>query len=45
MKAAEVVRLGDPFDEATDLGPLNNEPTAAKMDRHLAAAEARGQTS
>ena len=26
LKAAEVVRLGDPFDEATTMGPLNNEP-------------------
>jgi succinate-semialdehyde dehydrogenase/glutarate-semialdehyde dehydrogenase len=42
LKAAEVVRLGDPFDEATNMGPLNNEPTAAKMDRHLADAIDRG---
>ena len=42
LKAAEVVRLGDPFDEATNMGPLNNEPTAAKMDRHLADARQRG---
>ncbi|MDH3308901.1 MAG: aldehyde dehydrogenase family protein, partial [Acidimicrobiia bacterium] len=42
LKAATVVRLGDPFDEATNMGPLNNEPTAAKMDRHLADATARG---
>jgi succinate-semialdehyde dehydrogenase/glutarate-semialdehyde dehydrogenase len=42
MKASATVRLGDPFDETTNLGPLNNEPTAAKMDRHLADAEARG---
>jgi acyl-CoA reductase-like NAD-dependent aldehyde dehydrogenase len=32
------VRLGDPFDSATTMGPLNNEPTAAKMDRHVADA-------
>lgn len=32
------VRLGDPFDETTTMGPLNNEPTAAKMDRHVADA-------
>jgi acyl-CoA reductase-like NAD-dependent aldehyde dehydrogenase len=42
IKAADRVRLGDPFDEATTMGPLNNEPTAAKMDRHLADATARG---
>jgi succinate-semialdehyde dehydrogenase/glutarate-semialdehyde dehydrogenase len=41
-RAAGAVRLGDPFDEATNMGPLNNEPTAAKMDRHLADARARG---
>lgn len=42
LKAAKDVRLGDPFDEATNMGPLNNEPTAAKMDRHLADAADRG---
>lgn len=36
------VRLGDPFDPATTMGPLNNEPTAAKFDRHIAGAVARG---
>jgi succinate-semialdehyde dehydrogenase/glutarate-semialdehyde dehydrogenase len=42
LKAAEAVRLGDPFDDATNMGPLNNEPVAAKMDRHLEDARARG---
>jgi succinate-semialdehyde dehydrogenase/glutarate-semialdehyde dehydrogenase len=36
------IRLGDPFDPATTMGPLNNEPTAAKFDRHIADAVARG---
>jgi acyl-CoA reductase-like NAD-dependent aldehyde dehydrogenase len=36
------VRLGDPFDEETTMGPLNNEPTAAKFDRHVADAVAKG---
>ncbi len=36
------VRLGDPFDPATTMGPLNNEPTAAKFDRHIADALAGG---
>ncbi|HEY7206929.1 MAG TPA: aldehyde dehydrogenase family protein [Gaiellaceae bacterium] len=36
------VRLGDPFDEATTMGPINNEPNAAKMDRHVADAVERG---
>lgn len=37
-----VVRLGDPFDAATNLGPLNNEMVAAKMDAHVADAKQRG---
>jgi acyl-CoA reductase-like NAD-dependent aldehyde dehydrogenase len=41
-KAVAVVRLGDPFDRATTMGPLNNEATAAKMDRHVADARERG---
>jgi succinate-semialdehyde dehydrogenase/glutarate-semialdehyde dehydrogenase len=32
------VRLGDPFDPTTTLGPLNNEPTAEKMDLHISDA-------
>src|SRR5439155_23279913 len=39
---AEKVKLGDPFDEATTMGPINNEPNAAKMDRHVADAVERG---
>ncbi len=42
IKAADVVRLGDPFDAATTMGPLNNAPTAEKMDRHLEDARDRG---
>jgi len=40
-RAGEVV-LGHPLEEATTMGPLNNEPVAAKMDRHMADAGARG---
>src|SRR6266508_3947296 len=36
------VRLGDPFDDATTMGPLNNEPTAAKTERHVTEALGRG---
>jgi succinate-semialdehyde dehydrogenase/glutarate-semialdehyde dehydrogenase len=36
------VRLGDPLLEETTMGPLNNEPTAAKMDRHVEDALERG---
>ena len=42
VAAAGDVVLGDPFDEATTMGPLNNEPTASKMDAHLADARERG---
>ncbi|MGQ0850148.1 MAG: aldehyde dehydrogenase family protein [Actinomycetota bacterium] len=42
LKAADAVRLGDPFDDATNMGPLNNEPVAAKMDRHIDDARHRG---
>ena len=44
LDAAKAVRLGDPFEETTNMGPLNNEVTAAKMDRHLADAVDRGAT-
>jgi len=36
------VRLGNPLEEATTLGPLNNEAGAAKMDAHVADAVERG---
>ena len=36
------IRLGDPFEPETSMGPLNNEPTAAKFDRHIADAVTRG---
>ncbi len=42
LAAAKEVRLGDPFVEGINMGPLNNEPTAAKMDRHIADARDRG---
>jgi succinate-semialdehyde dehydrogenase/glutarate-semialdehyde dehydrogenase len=41
-KVASGVRLGDPFDESTTMGPLNNEPVAAKMDAHVGDAVERG---
>ncbi len=36
------VRLGDPLDDATTMGPLNNAAVAAKMDAHVADARAKG---
>jgi succinate-semialdehyde dehydrogenase/glutarate-semialdehyde dehydrogenase len=38
----ERVVLGDPFAEATTLGPLNNASVADKMDEHVADALDRG---
>jgi succinate-semialdehyde dehydrogenase/glutarate-semialdehyde dehydrogenase len=38
------VLLGDPFAAETTMGPLNNEPVAAKMDEHVADALERGAT-
>jgi acyl-CoA reductase-like NAD-dependent aldehyde dehydrogenase len=35
VEEARRVQLGSPFDEQTTMGPLANEPTAAKMDAHL----------
>lgn len=40
--AAGKVRLGDPFDAAMTMGPLNSEPTAPKVDAHLEDAVGKG---
>ena len=40
----EKIILGDPFDDATTMGPVNNEPVAQKMDEHVADALQRGAT-
>lgn len=39
---AERAVLGDPLDERTTMGPLNNDDVARKMDEHVADALARG---
>jgi acyl-CoA reductase-like NAD-dependent aldehyde dehydrogenase len=36
------VRLGDPLADETTMGPINNEQTAAKVDRHVGDAVERG---
>ncbi len=41
-RVAERILLGDPFDDATTMGPLNNEPVALKMDEHVGDALERG---
>jgi acyl-CoA reductase-like NAD-dependent aldehyde dehydrogenase len=43
-RVTERILLGDPFDERTTMGPLNNEPVAAKMDQHVGDAVERGAT-
>jgi succinate-semialdehyde dehydrogenase/glutarate-semialdehyde dehydrogenase len=43
-QVASEVRLGDPLDDATTMGPVNNEPGAAKMDAHVTDAVERGAT-
>jgi succinate-semialdehyde dehydrogenase/glutarate-semialdehyde dehydrogenase len=42
LEHASQVVLGDPLDEATTLGPLNNQAVAVKMDEHVADGVARG---
>src|ERR671910_425309 len=41
-RALRQSQLGDPLQEATQMGPLNNEPVAAKMDAHVQDAVMRG---
>jgi acyl-CoA reductase-like NAD-dependent aldehyde dehydrogenase len=41
-RVTERILLGDPFDERTTMGPLNNEPVAVKMDEHVGDAVERG---
>ena len=42
VKIAAEWPLGDPFEAETKVGPMNNEPTAAKMDAHLEDAVGKG---
>ncbi|UPV75893.1 aldehyde dehydrogenase family protein [Halorussus limi] len=39
---AREFRLGDPTESETDIGPLNNEGVAEKMDRHIDEARENG---
>jgi succinate-semialdehyde dehydrogenase/glutarate-semialdehyde dehydrogenase len=41
-RVTERILLGDPFDDGTTMGPLNNEPVAVKMDEHVEDAVKRG---
>ncbi len=40
--AVKQLKLGDPFDDETTLGPLNNEGVAVKMDEHIKDAVDHG---
>jgi acyl-CoA reductase-like NAD-dependent aldehyde dehydrogenase len=42
LKEAEKVVLGDPLDEKTTMGPLNNAEVAEKVERHLDDARHQG---
>src|SRR5438132_2493951 len=42
LKAAAAWPLVDPLDDLTSVGPVNNEPTAPKVDRHLDDAREKG---
>jgi acyl-CoA reductase-like NAD-dependent aldehyde dehydrogenase len=42
QRVTEHVLLGDPFDDATTMGPLNNPGVADKMHEHVADAVERG---
>jgi acyl-CoA reductase-like NAD-dependent aldehyde dehydrogenase len=42
LAEAAKVNLGNPLDPDTTMGPLNNEPVAINMDRHLADAADAG---
>jgi acyl-CoA reductase-like NAD-dependent aldehyde dehydrogenase len=40
----ERIRLGDPFDESSTMGPLNHAAVADKTERHVSDAVERGAT-
>ncbi|HSO93225.1 MAG TPA: aldehyde dehydrogenase family protein [Candidatus Dormibacteraeota bacterium] len=40
--AVRAIKLGDPFDDTTTMGPLNNEGVALKMDEHIKDALEHG---
>lgn len=44
VERTDEVTVGDPWDEAGDMGPLNNDGVAEKMDRHVRDAEEKGAT-
>jgi succinate-semialdehyde dehydrogenase/glutarate-semialdehyde dehydrogenase len=41
-RVAADIKLGDPLDDATTMGPLNNDDVASTMDEHVGDAVERG---
>lgn len=44
VEEARQVRLGNPLEEGTTMGPVTNEPIAAGMDQHVREAVEKGAT-
>ena len=42
MKCTDEIKLGDPFKEDINMGPLNNHPVAIKVDSHIKDAVDKG---
>lgn len=42
LERTKRVKTGDPLSEETDMGPLNNEPSAHKVDEHVRNAKEMG---
>lgn len=42
MKTVEAQVLGDPMDEKTTMGPMNNEPVIQKVEAHIAEGVSKG---
>jgi len=42
IEVAKSIKLGDPLNDDTTMGPMNNEDTAAKVDRHIEDALEKG---
>ena len=42
VERTKKIKLGNPLEEDTDLGPMNNEPGVQKVERHLKDAVSKG---
>lgn len=43
MKTVEAQVLGDPMDEKTTMGPMNNDPVIRKVEAHIAEGVSEGR--